>query len=100
MKKIFETSFTGRCCSQAKAFSALAGTDSWRCSSDGGSERALTAPCGHGRRPHPCLVSSRLRFCPVALIRASQFTRQRRRKRKRLIPCHCLPSAKDRKSVV
>jgi hypothetical protein len=57
--------------------------------------RALAAPAGHGRRPHPRFLSKRLRFCPVALISASQFTRQRRRKRKRLMPCHSLPSANN-----
>lgn len=56
---------------------------------------ASAAPSGHGRRPQPRFLSSRLRFCPAALISASPFTRQSRRRRKRLMPCQSLPSAKS-----
>jgi len=50
------------------------------------------ASVGNGRRPHPRFCRRRLRFCPEAITRASQLTRQSRRKRKRRIPYHCLPS--------
>ena len=50
------------------------------------------ASVGNGRRPHPRFCRRRLRFWPEAITNASQLTRQSRRKRKRRIPCHCLPS--------
>src|SRR5215470_18440710 len=50
------------------------------------------ASVGNGRLPHPRFCRRRLRFCPEAITRASQLTRQSRRKRKRRMPCHCLPS--------
>src|SRR5258708_33745229 len=52
-----------------------------------------TASAGNGRRPHPRFCNKRLRFCPVAVTRASQVTFWSRRKRKRRIPCHSLASA-------
>ncbi len=52
-------------------------------------------PLGNGRRPQPRLLRSRLRFCPAAIINASQLTRQSRRNRKRLNPCQSLASAKS-----
>ena len=57
-----------------------------------GSARAA-ASAGKGRRPHPRFCSKRLRFWPEAIIRASQLTRQSRRKRKHPMLCHCFPSA-------
>ena len=53
------------------------------------------ASVGNGCRPHPRFCSKRLRFCPEAVTKASQLTRQSRRKRNRCIPCHCLPSPKS-----
>ena len=50
------------------------------------------ASVGNGRRPHPCFCRRRLRFWPEAITKAKPLTRQSRRKRKRRIPCHCLPS--------
>jgi hypothetical protein len=50
------------------------------------------ASVGNGRRPHPRFCRRRLRFWPEAITKASQLTRQSRRKRKRRIPCHCFPS--------
>src|SRR5712692_612717 len=58
-------------------------------------KRAKAASAGQGRRPHPCFLSRRLRFCPAARMSALQLTRQRSRKRKHLIPCQSLPSAKS-----
>src|SRR6266567_4957782 len=58
-------------------------------------KEAHRASTGNGRRPHPRFLSNRLRFCPAARIKPSQFTRQRSRKRKRRMPCHCLPSANN-----
>ncbi len=54
---------------------------------------AATASVGNGRRPQPRFRNKRLRFCPEAVTRASQLTRQSRRKRKRRIPCHSLAEA-------
>src|SRR5258708_1399168 len=68
----------------------LAGSSS---QSPGGAR--ATASAGKGRRPHPRFCSKRLRFWPDAIIRASQLTGQSRRRRKRPIPCHCLPSANN-----
>jgi hypothetical protein len=51
------------------------------------------APPGHGRRPHPRQLSSRLRFWPAAMSSASVLTRHNRRKRKRRKPCQSCASA-------
>src|SRR6266702_6980948 len=56
---------------------------------------AVTPPVGNGRRPQPRFCNKRLRFCPEAVTRASQLTRQSRRKRKRRIPCHSFASPKS-----
>lgn len=46
------------------------------------------APPGKCRRPHPRAPSSRFRFCPLAVITASQFTFRNPRSRNRFNPCH------------
>src|SRR3989440_931422 len=56
-------------------------------------KEAQRASTGNGRRPHPRFLSKRLRFCPAAIRRASQLTRQSNRKRKRRRPCQSLASA-------
>src|SRR5438128_3025118 len=58
-------------------------------------KEAQRASTGNGRRPHPRFLSKRLRFCPAAIRRASQLTRQSNRKRKRLSPCQSLASANN-----
>src|SRR5437762_12496988 len=55
-------------------------------------KEAQRASTGNGRRPHPRFLSKRLRF-PAAIRKASQLTRQSRRKRKRRRPCQSLASA-------
>ncbi len=56
-------------------------------------KRAQTASAGQGRRPQPRFLSNRLRFCPAAIRKASQLTRQSSRSRKRRMPCQSLASA-------
>jgi len=51
-----------------------------------------TAPFGNHLRPQPRAASSRLRFCPLAIITPSQFTFHSPRSRKRFKPCHCWAS--------
>src|SRR5260370_32620417 len=53
-------------------------------------KKPKTASAGNGRRPHPRFLSSRLRFWPVAIRKASMLTRQRSRRRKRPMPCQSL----------
>src|SRR2546421_1626120 len=43
-------------------------------------KEAQRASTGNGRRPHPRFLSKRLRFCPAAIRKASQLTRQSNRK--------------------
>src|SRR5205807_8489097 len=55
-------------------------------------KEAQRASTGNGRRPHPRFLSKRLRFCPAAIRKASQLTRQSRRKRMHRKPCQSLAS--------
>jgi len=56
-------------------------------------KKAHIACAGNGRRPQPRFLRRRFRFCPAAIRKASQLTRQSLRKRKRRMPCQSLASA-------
>src|SRR6266852_6254193 len=58
-------------------------------------KKADGASAGNGRRPQPRFLRRRFRFCPAAIRKASQLTRQSHRKRKRRMPCQSLASANN-----
>ena len=56
------------------------------------SGRIAAHPAGLRGFRHVLSFSNRFMFCPAALSNPSIFTFAKPLSRKRLIPCHCLPS--------